>query len=122
MGNQETRQCQNCKQDFIIEPDDFDFYEKMKVPAPTFCPECRLQRRLAWKNERSLYKVDCNLCGATVFAMHSKDAPFPIYCMDCWESDKWNAVSYGREYNFLKHFFAQLHDLYNKVPHKSLIT
>ena len=35
----ETKTCQNCKNDFIIEPDDFSFYEKMKVPAPTFCPE-----------------------------------------------------------------------------------
>ena len=33
----ETRVCQNCKKDFVIEPDDFLFYEKMKVPAPTFC-------------------------------------------------------------------------------------
>ena len=38
----ETRNCQNCKKDFIIEPDDFSFYEKIKVPAPTFCPECRM--------------------------------------------------------------------------------
>jgi len=28
--------CQNCKQDFVIEPDDFAFYEKMKVPSPRF--------------------------------------------------------------------------------------
>jgi RNA polymerase subunit RPABC4/transcription elongation factor Spt4 len=37
----ETKNCQNCKKDFNIEPDDFSFYEKMKVPVPTWCPECR---------------------------------------------------------------------------------
>lgn len=26
--NSETKQCQNCKKDFTIEPDDFAFYEK----------------------------------------------------------------------------------------------
>jgi len=36
----ENRICQNCKSDFIIELEDFSFYEKMKVPAPTFCPYC----------------------------------------------------------------------------------
>ena len=36
----ETKTCQNCKQDFIIESEDFNFYEKIKVPAPTLCPEC----------------------------------------------------------------------------------
>ena len=35
----EQKNCQNCKKDFVIEPDDFLFYEKMKVPAPTFCAE-----------------------------------------------------------------------------------
>ena len=29
----ETRNCQNCKKDFVIEPDDFSFYEKIKVPS-----------------------------------------------------------------------------------------
>jgi hypothetical protein len=32
----ETKICQNCKKNFIIEPDDFGFYEKIKVPPPTF--------------------------------------------------------------------------------------
>ena len=31
----ENKTCQNCKQDFTIESDDFSFYEKIKVPAGT---------------------------------------------------------------------------------------
>lgn len=58
-----TKTCQNCKQNFIIEPEDFLFYEKMNVPAPTFCPQCRLQRRLAFLNLFTLYKRPCDLCG-----------------------------------------------------------
>lgn len=42
--NQETKTCQNCKQNFIIEPEDFLFYEKIKVPPPTFFPECLTKR------------------------------------------------------------------------------
>jgi len=60
--NSETKNCQNCKKDFVIEPDDFAFYEKIKVPPPTFCPECRLMRRYAWRNERVLYRRNCDLC------------------------------------------------------------
>ncbi|MDI6602738.1 MAG: hypothetical protein QME57_01280 [Patescibacteria group bacterium] len=40
--NQEIKQCQNCKKEFVIEPEDFLFYEKIKVPPPTWCPECRM--------------------------------------------------------------------------------
>ena len=29
---QETTSCQNCKNQFTIEPDDFQFYEKIKFP------------------------------------------------------------------------------------------
>lgn len=32
--NQEIKSCQNCKKDFTVEPDDFAFYEKIKVPSP----------------------------------------------------------------------------------------
>src|SRR3989338_7876517 len=58
----ETKNCQNCKKDFTIEPDDFGFYEKIKVPPPTFCPECRLIRRLVWRNERISFPCIMNLC------------------------------------------------------------
>jgi hypothetical protein len=53
---EEKKECQNCNQSFLIEPDDFSFYEKIKVPAPTWCPECRMIRRMTWRNERSLFK------------------------------------------------------------------
>lgn len=31
----ENKICQNCKTQFTIEPEDFKFYEKIKVPPPT---------------------------------------------------------------------------------------
>ncbi len=52
----ETKTCQNCKKDFIIEPEDFNFYEKIKVPPPTWCPECRMVRRMVFRDYRVLHK------------------------------------------------------------------
>jgi len=116
----ETKQCQNCKGDFIIESEDFKFYEKIKVPPPTFCPECRMIRKMAWRNERSLYKRICDLCRENIIAMYPKDAIFPVYCNKCWWSDKWDAEKYGREYNFSRPFFKQFKELYNVVPRLGL--
>jgi len=62
--------CQNCKKDFIIEPEDFNFYKKIKVPPPTFCPECRLVRRMISTNERVLYKRKCDLTGERILSMY----------------------------------------------------
>jgi hypothetical protein len=112
----ETRACQNCKKDFTIEPDDFAFYEKIQVPPPTFCPECRLLRRLLWRNERALYKRSCDLCKKQIIAMYPAEATFPVYCRPCWFSDSWDATSYARDYDFSRPFFEQFRDLLAVVP------
>ena len=112
--------CQNCKGDFTIEPDDFSFYEKIKVPAPTFCPECRMQRRMAWRNERTLHRNKCAKSGQSVISCFSKDSPFIVYERDIWWSDKWNPLKYAQEYDFSKSFFMQFRNLLEKVPHPNL--
>ena len=117
----ETKNCQNCKKDFIIEPDDFGFYEKIKVPPPTFCPECRLVRRLASTNERVLYKRKCDFSGDEIFSMYPADAPFPVYNTDDWYSDKWDSYQYGMDYDFSRPFFEQFQELLNKVPKMALV-
>ena len=117
----ETKQCQNCKADFTIEPDDFGFYEKIKVPPPTFCPECRKQRRNAWRNTFSLYSRKCDLCGKSVISLYAPDSDIIIYCNKCWWSDKWDPKSYGTDYDFSKPFFTQFRELIGKVPHMSVV-
>jgi hypothetical protein len=112
--------CQNCKKEFIIEPDDFSFYEKMKVPPPTFCPECRFQRRLLFRNNRVFYKHECALCKKSLLAIYHKDRPYTIYCRDCWLSDKWNPITYGNNYDFSIPFFTQFQALQKKVPRANL--
>ncbi len=120
MYTSETRQCQNCKQGFVIEPEDFDFYAKIKVPPPTFCPECRFQRRLAWRNERTLYRRACDLCTKQIVSRFAADAPFFVYCTPCWYSDKWDSLSYAQDYDFSKSFFQQFYELSLRVPKPAL--
>ena len=116
----ETKVCQNCQKEFTIEPEDFEFYEKIKVPAPTWCPECRLQRRLAFRNERSLYKSECSLCGKSIISMYVPESGLRVYCHDCYYSDKWDATEYAQDYDFSKPFFEQFKELENRVPHLAL--
>jgi len=114
--NSETRQCQNCKQEFVIEPEDFQFYEKIKVPAPTFCPDCRLQRKLAFRNERTLYKNKCKKCGKDLISMYHQDSPMTVYCRDCWYSDSWDPMAYGKQVDFSQDFVTQFKKLFYSVP------
>lgn len=111
----ETKNCQNCKNDFTILPDDFSFYEKIKVPPPTFCPECRMIRRMCWRNARSLHKRDCGLCNKTIISMYKEDG-VPVYCNECYNGDNWDPYLYATSYDFNTNFFDQLRVLFTKAP------
>ncbi len=117
MGYQsETKQCQNCKKDFVIESEDFNFYEKIKVPAPTFCPECRLQRRLSYRNDYIFYNRRCDLCDRNIISIYSPDNPQIIYCNKCWWSDKWDPKSYAQDFDFSRPFFEQFQEFRVRIP------
>jgi len=100
----ENKICQNCKGKFVIEKEDFNFYQKIKVPPPTFCPECRLIRRLAYREDRPLYKDKCDKCDKDIISIFSPESPFIVYCSSCWWKDDWDAISYGKDYDFNKPF------------------
>ena len=98
----EIKNCQNCKCDFAIEPEDFDFYERIRVPTPTFCPMCRTIRRLSWRNEMSLYHRKCDIEGhaETLISFIHPDEKIVVCDSKFWWSDKWDPLSYGKEYDF----------------------
>ncbi|MFH0712250.1 MAG: hypothetical protein V2A55_00095 [Candidatus Jorgensenbacteria bacterium] len=108
--------CQNCKREFTVEPEDFDFYKKISVPPPTWCPNCRFQRRLVFFNLFNLYKRKCDLCGKDSISLFHPGAPYTVYCAKCWWSDNWDPLSYGRDYDFSKPFFEQLNELWHTAP------
>ena len=117
----ENRTCQSCKTNFQIEPDDFSFYEKIKVPPPTWCPDCRRMRRFAQTNETVLYKRKCDLSGKDLFSMYPQDALFPVYETDTWYSDEWDPYAYGMDFDENRPFLEQMLELQNKVPRMSLV-
>jgi hypothetical protein len=116
----ETRNCQNCQKDFTIEPDDFGFYEKIKAPPPSWCPECRLIRRLAWRNERGLHHRECGLCQKKIISIYNEDYKNIVYCDKCWWSDKWEAGDYAEDVDFSKPFLKQFFEFFRKVPAPNL--
>lgn len=124
------RSCVQCSAVFEITQDDLALLAKLapvfggrkfEIPPPTLCPNCRQQRRLLWRNERSLYRRTCDLCGKSMISVYSEDKPFTVYCTDCWWSDRWDAFAFGREFDFSRPFFEQFKELKRSVPHVSLI-
>src|SRR3989344_1648993 len=117
----ETKICQNCKRDFVVESEDFDFYGKMKVPLPTWCWSCRMARRMNFRNERTLYKRKCDVPGHNedIFSAYSAGSGV-VYDDRYWWGDDWNPIDFGRDYDFNQTFFKQFGELFAKVPRLNL--
>ncbi|MCX6720680.1 MAG: hypothetical protein NTW11_02660 [Candidatus Staskawiczbacteria bacterium] len=121
MSDQETKACQNCKQNFTVESDDFAFYEKMGVPAPTWCSNCQFVRRMAFRNERTLYKRKESKGGKDIISMYSPDKQLTVYAHDDWWSDNWDPLTYGKDFDFSKPFFTQFGHLMKGIPWSNLL-
>jgi len=119
--NSETKNCQNCKNDFTIEPDDFYFYEKIKVPVSILCRTCKMIRKYAWRNERTLYRRNCDKTGKSIVSIYALDSRFTVYDISEWWSDSWSALDYGMDYDPNKSFFDQFMELQTKVPRLALL-
>ncbi len=121
--------CATCRQNFEITDDDIAFYaeispvfggKKQQIPPPTLCPECRMQRRLAWRNEKRLYHRKCDMTGKQIISIYAQDKPYTVYEHREWYSDKWDALSYGKDFDFSRPFFEQMDELLHAVPMRSV--
>jgi len=113
--------CKTCDKSFEIMEEDLNFYEKMRAPAPNYCPECRVARRLCFRNERTLYKRTCSKSGKPIISLYGENTPFPVYDQHIWWGDEWDALDYGQDYDPNRPFFEQFAELKNKVPRISLL-
>ena len=67
-------------------PQELKFYEGKNLPLPEHCPSCRHKQRMALRSERMLYPRECDKCGESMLSVYPKEAPYQVYCQDCfWE-------------------------------------
>lgn len=123
------KSCQQCNADFRVTNEDLAFYKlispiiagkKYEIAPPKLCPMCRRQRRMSWRNERSLYQRKCDLTGKDIISAYSADKPFTIYHHKEWHSDNWDPTDYGQDFDFNRPFFEQFRELMQRVPKKAL--
>jgi len=121
----ETKTCTHCWVSFPITDKDIEFYDKVSpifggvkytIPTPTLCPDCRNQRRLSFRNERNLYRRKCEATGKSIISIYSPDKPYKVYEQSEWWSDKWDALEYGKNFDFSRGFFEQFEELWLHIP------
>ena len=121
--------CNKCGWEFFVDESDLKFYEKISpifagekylIPEPSLCVDCRQQRRLAFRNERKLYKSKSSLRGKDIISIYSPNKNYKVYSPDEWWGESWDAIDYWRDYNFEKKFFEQFEELFLSVPKYSI--
>lgn len=124
------KQCANCKEEFDIPEDDIEFYRRVspqfgstrcEYPLPDLCPPCRMQRRIAWRNEFTYYRRSCSRCSKSIVSVHHPDRTFPVYCNKCWWSDDWDPKENFSEYDLSQSFFSQFVQLLDRVPQLAMM-
>ena len=113
--------CRECATEFSVHPEDKKVLDYFDAPEPTLCATHSLQRRLAWRNERHLYKRTCGLCEKEVLSMYSPRSYAKAYCNTCWYGDGWDALAGGREYDSSRPFFDQWFDVVRDTPQNAVI-
>ncbi len=94
---------------FRIVPQELEFYQKMKLPLPRLCPNCRHEERLKKRNPMKLWRRKCQCAGKTsengiyknttvhqhvdaqclnqFETSYSPDRPEIVYCEQCYQAE-----------------------------------
>ena len=102
-------QFSNCTTAFKIIPQELEFYRKMQLPLPRYCPNCRHFQRIQQRNPLCLWQRQCQCAGVkssnglyanTIEHFHgtnpcpnkfettySPDRPEIVYCKECYQRE-----------------------------------
>lgn len=122
----ETRTCAASGEIFEVTAQDIEFYNRnglaiggrhFSIAIPTLCPKERLRRRLAFRNERNLYKRTCALSKRELVSVFSPDKPYRVVDNTLWRDQ--DNTQFGRPFDFNRPFFEQFFQLYRDTykPH-----
>jgi len=101
-----TLKCVDCGKEFVFTSGEQDFYaQKGFTNAPTRCPSCRAARKAAreggasygggYGGQRQMYTVVCAQCGKETQVPFQPRGDKPVYCSDCFRSQKQSGGGYG---------------------------
>jgi len=108
--------CINCKNVFEIRDADRIFYKRFDAPDPKMCPNCRLQHKLNFRNERTFYKRNSSKSGKSMISIYSADSKYQVYTPEEWWDANHDSIQYGRDFDFGRPFFEQFNELLEVVP------
>ena len=108
--------CELTQAPFTISEFEVEFCRKNEIPLPTLSPFVRLRNLLVFRNRSDLYHTKCALSEKSILSSVPPESDFKVVDIDVWNSDAWDPLELGRDYNFSKPFFKQFEELLRITP------
>jgi len=88
---------EQCTEAFKILPEELKFYQRMNLPLPRLCPNCRHYQRLKKRNPLKLWHRSCMCdkenhahkgnCEVQFETSYAPDRPEIVYCEKCYQAE-----------------------------------
>ncbi|MCK9186274.1 hypothetical protein M0P48_02445 [Candidatus Gracilibacteria bacterium] len=83
-SNPDIPTCEECRKNYKITDYEKNFYERLFLPTPKNCPDCRHKTRMLWENSRKLLERTCAKCKIKVKTTYPKTSKEIVYCEKCY--------------------------------------
>lgn len=89
-----TMACRDCGQQFTFTAGEQEFYnQKGFTNSPSRCPDCRSQRKSSGERrggggDREMFSATCSACGGEAKVPFQPSGDKPVYCSDCFRSQR----------------------------------
>lgn len=101
---------------FEISSAEEEFCRKNDIPFPVLSRRERFKEMLVFRNRPHLHTTTCGYSNKPIFSCIPPEKGFQVYDVEIWQSDKWDALQYGVDYDFSRPFFEQYYELLKRVP------
>jgi hypothetical protein len=81
--------CESCSKNYKVIPNEFLFYQKLDIPLPRLCPDCRHYRRVESRGPNKLWHRSCmnEGCNNEFETSYSPERKEIIYCEHCYQNE-----------------------------------
>ena len=76
--------CEDCKKPYKIQLAEYKFYQKMNIPIPLKCSNCRHEERMNLRSKRQLFLRKCSKCSVDIQSVFSDTNSLKIFCEQCF--------------------------------------
>ena len=77
----------NCGRCFKVVEGELDILQKLNIPIPRYCLECRRDKKFKRALPPKIYSRNCAKCNVDIKTSYAPDRPEIVYCEKCYQQE-----------------------------------